>query len=610
MRILLVEDDELLREALSECLVKERYAVDAVADSKAAWEYISVFSYDLVVLDVLLPGQDGISFCQELRSRGYNLPVLMLSARDTSINKIKGLDVGADDFVAKPFDIDELAARIRALLRRERREPSPILRWGQLSFDPNQAEVTYGEQPLVLTPKEYALLELLLRNRQRLVSFDKILDGLWPAGEFPGIETVRSHIKELRHKLQAVGAPSDTIVTVRGQGYRLKLPAADESPPADAPAALKPQTVFQAEFLAAQAKVWEQYQIKFAERLDVLVEASGRLKENALDRELQQRAAREAHTLAGSLGTFGLAEGSRLALELEALLQRANSPDTPQATLFDALVTALRYEIEGQPFDRADWLKLGKTPVLLIAGCGAEMTQQLVQKAAAAGLRSEIVSTAAEVREAVEQETPSAAFFDLSLLRDVEAEESNSSIAALSRQTPPVPVIALGQNDRLCDRIEANRLGASTFLKSPVTPEQAFEVINQGLARSNAGVKVMVVDDDPQLLQGLTTLLEPWGFKLSLLDDPRQFWEVLEAVKPDLVVLDVAMPHVSGIELCQVLRSDPNWNRLPVLFLTARSEAEIRERVFAVGADDYVNKSVMAAELANRILNRLRRRKS
>ncbi|WP_017327728.1 response regulator [Synechococcus sp. PCC 7336] len=606
MRILLVEDDELLRKALSECLAGEHYAIDAVADAKTAWEYLSVFSYDLVVLDVLLPGQDGIRFCQELRSRGYSLPVLLLSARDTSINKIEGLDAGADDFVTKPFDIDELAARIRALLRRGRPESSPILQWGQLSLDPSQAVVTYGGQPITLTPKEYALLELFLRNRQRVLSFNKIMDSLWPAGEYPGKDTVRSHIKDLRQRLQAVGAPYDTIATVRGRGYRLKLPAPTVNPQADALGTPKPQTARKAEYLAARAEVWEQYQSRFAERLNVLSEACSRLKRHGLDREFQQRAAREAHTLAGTLGTFGLAEGSRLARELESILLGIDSPDTVQVTLLDALATALRYEIEVSPSERAAWLERGQSPLVLIAGCNAGMAQQLAEQAAAVGLRTAIASTSAEIRQAIAQEIPSAAFIDLSLLRDAEAEAADS-IAALAQQTPPVPVIAIGESDRLSDRIEATRLGASTFLKTPVTPEQAFEVLTQALSRSHAGAKVMVVDDDPQLLQRLTTLLEPWGFKLSLLDDPRQFWQVLEAVKPDLVVLDVAMPHVSGIELCQVLRGDPDWNRLPVLFLTARSDAEIRRKVFAVGADDHVNKPVVAAELANRILNRLSR---
>jgi DNA-binding response OmpR family regulator len=135
-----------------------------------------------------------------------------------------------------------------------------------------------------------------------------------------------------------------------------------------------------------------------------------------------------------------------------------------------------------------------------------------------------------------------------------------------------------------------------------------MEAIAQVLQQSGTPhANVLVVDDDLQLLDFLRTLLQPWGFNLTLLNDPQQFWKTLENSAPDLLILDVEMPHLSGIDLCQVVRNDPRWSELPILFLSARTDSETVHRVFSVGADDYVNKPVMGPELIARMLNRLER---
>ena len=174
------------------------------------------------MLDVTLPKLDGVSFCQRLRSRNSSLPVLMLTARDTIADKITGLDAGADDYVVKPFDLQELMARIRALLRRGGEAATLRLSWGSLRLNPSTYEVAYSEQPLHLTPKEYALLELLVSSGRRVLSRSGIIERIWSLEDPPTEETVKSHIKSLRMKLRAVGAPEDLIETVHGLGYRLK----------------------------------------------------------------------------------------------------------------------------------------------------------------------------------------------------------------------------------------------------------------------------------------------------------------------------------------------------------------------------------------------------
>ncbi|HEY9633223.1 MAG TPA: response regulator transcription factor [Coleofasciculaceae cyanobacterium] len=230
MRILVVEDDIQLAEVLTEALTRRQYVVDSAKDGEAAWNWVESMKYDLVVLDVTLPKLDGIRFCQRLRRsevtslahRNSTSPVLMLTARDTVADKITGLDAGADDYVAKPFDLEELMARIRALLRRGSSATTASLCWGSLRLNPSTHEATYENKPVFLTPKEYALLELLVSSGRRVLSRAGIIEQVWSLDSSPAEETVTSHIRGLRHKLKALGAPEDFIETVHGLGYRLK----------------------------------------------------------------------------------------------------------------------------------------------------------------------------------------------------------------------------------------------------------------------------------------------------------------------------------------------------------------------------------------------------
>ncbi|MFM7575275.1 MAG: response regulator transcription factor [Snowella sp.] len=221
MRILLVEDDLRLAETLAEALSDQLYTLDIAGDGILAWDYIKNLDYDLVLLDVMLPELDGITLCQQLRSQGHLMPILMMTARDTISDKITGLDAGADDYIIKPVDLGELFARIRALLRRGGVTSQPILEWGAIRLNPSTYEVSYNHQYLSLTRKEYNILELLLRNGRRVLSRSMIIDHIWKV-ESPLEEyTVKVHVRSLRQKLKAAGAPDDIIETLHGIGYRL-----------------------------------------------------------------------------------------------------------------------------------------------------------------------------------------------------------------------------------------------------------------------------------------------------------------------------------------------------------------------------------------------------
>ncbi len=221
MRILLVDDDEPLVTLLRAKLVGQQYVVDVACDGQAGWDLTEALNYDLIVLDVMLPKLDGISFCRRLRGKGSQSLVLMLTAKETLNDKIMGLDAGANDYLIKPMPMPELVARIKALLRRRMATVSSVLEWGALCLNVDNCKVTYGNQPLSLTAKEYALLELFLRHPQQIFSQGAIITQLWSfAVDPPGGETVRAHIKRLRQKLKTVGA-EDLVETVYGLGYRL-----------------------------------------------------------------------------------------------------------------------------------------------------------------------------------------------------------------------------------------------------------------------------------------------------------------------------------------------------------------------------------------------------
>lgn len=222
MKVLVVEDDLGVAQSLQHLLSHYHYAVDIATDAEAGLQMVEVFAYDLAILDIALPGMDGLDLCQQLREQGLQMPVLLLTGQDCKgPQKAAALNVGADDYVLKPFDAAELMARVQALLRRHGMNAQPILTWGALSVDPSSRRVTYGAQLLSLTPKEYAILELLLRNAQVTLSAAEIIDRVWDSADAPGEEVVRYHIKELRQKLKAVGAPKTFIQTVHGVGYRV-----------------------------------------------------------------------------------------------------------------------------------------------------------------------------------------------------------------------------------------------------------------------------------------------------------------------------------------------------------------------------------------------------
>jgi len=222
MRLLLVEDDAKLALAVSRGLRAEGYAVDVAEDGEEALRHAGVWDYDVIVLDVMLPGRDGFAVCRSLRSRGSWVPILMLTARGGVDDRIAGLDAGADDYLAKPFDFGELLARVRAMVRRRPSERPARLEAGDLIVDPATHTVQHGGATVELTSREFAVLEYLARRPGQVVSRTELLDHVWDQNYLGSTNIVDVYVGHLRRKLHPAAADGrDLIRTVRGVGFVL-----------------------------------------------------------------------------------------------------------------------------------------------------------------------------------------------------------------------------------------------------------------------------------------------------------------------------------------------------------------------------------------------------
>lgn len=216
MRILVVEDEHLIAQSLKKGLEQENYAVDLAYTGTDGYDLAASETYDAIILDLMLPGMDGVAVCQALRKDGVHTPVLMLTAKTQVPDRVQGLDAGADDYLSKPFAFEELLARLRALTRRPQETVGTVLTSGEISLDTTRFAVTYQGKPVELSSREFALLEYMLRHKGTILTKDQIIEHVWnyEADILPN--TVEVYIRKLRTKLG-----TETIQTARGFGYKI-----------------------------------------------------------------------------------------------------------------------------------------------------------------------------------------------------------------------------------------------------------------------------------------------------------------------------------------------------------------------------------------------------
>jgi DNA-binding response OmpR family regulator len=280
-----------------------------------------------------------------------------------------------------------------------------------------------------------------------------------------------------------------------------------------------------------------------------------------------------------------------------------------EITRFSDLVTGLQQELAKTPI-RSRAAPVSTISIfnyrLLVVDDDAALTEQLKVESEAWGFRMKIAPNITAARSRLALSMPDVMLLDLSF---AETEEDGLTLLReLTERSPTLPIIVFTGRDSLADRLAVSRLGAKQFLHKPATTEQIFRAIARFLpSPKTSEAKVLIVDDDPVMLVKLSALLTPWGLEVTNLKEPQQFWEVLISTEPDLVVLDLEMPIVSGLELCQVVRQDIQWENLPILVVTAHTDPESLQQAFAAGADDFITKPVLGPELVTRVLSRIKR---
>ncbi|MEZ2277872.1 MAG: response regulator [Microcoleus sp.] len=450
MKFLLVEDDRLLSATLAKVLEANHYGIDRAFDGEAALELATAVEYDLILLDVQIPKLDGISLCRKLRSQGYRKPILLLTGNDSDADVVAGFDAGADDYISKPYVTDVLLARIRTLLRRSQalspenstNNPSAnILTWGNLCLDLDSGRVTFGEQVISLTAKEYNLLELFLRNPDRIFSRSAILDRLWGFDDAPTDRAINTHIKDIRKKLKAGGLTAEIFDTVYGMGYRLKprpQSAPSDSNNSDTDSTAKHQSPVADK--SALDKLLKRFRGTFNQQVAVLEQAKTALLAGNLETELQEAAKNEAHKLAGSLASFGYPEGSKLGRSAEHLLMKDRPFTAQEIARFSEVVTALQQELVKPPVtSTAASLPTMLSHRLLVVDDDAALTERLKIESEAWGLRIKIAPNLAAARSRLALSMPDVILLDLSF---PETEEDGLTLLReLTERSPNLPII-------------------------------------------------------------------------------------------------------------------------------------------------------------------------
>ncbi len=629
MKLLIIENDQQLAEILKNNL-KNRYVIDVANDQPHGLQLLTDNTYDLILLDSGAGAIDGLTFCQDLRRSGNQVLILLMSSQNTTMDRIMGLDAGADDYVAKPVAFGELEARIRALLRRRTVSELPILTWGKLRIEISSCNVFYDGMPLGLTTKEYGILELLLRQKERIFSQRALLDALWPSDNNPrGEETVRTHMKRLRQKLRPVGA-ANLIETVYGLGYRLNpaLKLATEvatevrsySTP-DSIAVAGKQDRSQDSTITQESTItqfWEKQSGRFLQRIAALDHLSQALQRNLSDQELRSQVQRDCIQLVAAIGGICFPEALPKVRAFGEWLQTSSlttAIDIQNLRKQIALLGQLLEEIRQGGDDRSSRLQSRPGAILdnnpeqriLMVDPDREYVTELMAAGHRWGFQIVRTTNVLAARESIARVCPDILLMDCSsgTLDDI------SLLQMLRERCPYVPICILADGDAV-DRVAIEKLGGHGFYRKSIPKNVLLQRIQESLPTRQSqnfiiGGKVLVVDDDRVILAFLKGILEPWGFQVTLCNDPRECLSLIERDPPDLLILDLEMPQVHGLVLCEQLRSKPETALLPILVLTAHQNLENIQKVYSAGADDFVSKPVITPELMTRIFNRLER---
>ena len=359
---------------------------------------------------------------------------------------------------------------------------------------------------------------------------------------------------------------------------------------------------------AMLAGVWTRNRDLLLHRLDTIDALCRQLPGSASDQEVRRQASGDAHKLAGSLGMFGLSAGTAVARDIEHRLNDS-TPEELLAADMPKLADNLRALIEAFQVHVDEPVKERRRRLLIVESV-PHIAQGIFTAAEKRGIEPRIAADLSAARNALQAEAFDVLVLDLATatlnLKSM-GEDPADQIRDLVLSRAPMQVLALTSVDTFEDRVIAAQVGAHGFLPRTVPCTEIVDTCEHLLDLQAAQFKVLTLDDDPTVLGAIKVILEQHAIRVTSLSDPRMFWNALEETTPDLVILDLEMPNFSGLELCRAIRSDPQWNRMPVLFLSVNSDAQTVTSIFSAGADDFVPKPIIDIELSTRVRNRLDR---
>ena len=625
MKILLVEDDQRLGKLIKDYLMPESEQIDLISNGAEIRDQLAVNDYDILILDVMLPKKNGIDICRELRAENIDIAILFITALNTQNDKIRAFESGADDYLTKPFDFQELLLRVKALLRRDKKEEINSLKWGDLVMIPIEKKVYFLEQELTLTPTEFKILQIFLQNPQQVFQTDNIIDQLWDLDKIPTNNTLRSHIKSLRRKFEQVGLGKDFIETVYGMGYKLKEPKKELSSSSSISQQNASVDVNQKnseqepELKTLIDEIWQEHRGSIYRDCQKLM---AYVQKKYIPVKTDE-AIRIAHNLAGFLGTVGFEECSKIAKQIEIIIKE-NTYQLTYEKLTDQkivdqihqLINSLQRNLfpEGKPIveENKSHLEIDlkeKVNLLVI-----DEDQSLANKLILFIDHPQIfLHFAHSIDSAInyldEQE------FNIIIVETSWQDQSfqeNKILELLMEKKGNSQVIVYTNDDSLKNRLYCTDYPIFAFLVKNNSLEFLWDIINNALLQ-NPSIddlyNVVLIDDDERFIKVFSQKLDvqKLPIKLMSISDSETFLVRIKNIKPDLIILDLQMPKLNGLDICKIIKTDHVLHNIPVIFLTGNLSSEAINQFVEVGADDFISKSKIDLELYPRIMTHLKR---
>jgi DNA-binding response OmpR family regulator len=615
MKILLVEDDQRLGKLIKEYLMPESELIDVINNGAEIRDMLVINDYDILILDVMLPSKNGIDICRELRAENVNIAILFITALNKQTDKIKAFESGADDYLIKPFDFQELLLRVKALTRREKKARINSLKWGDLVMIPLEKKVYFLNEELILTPKEFKILQIFLQYPQQVFTTDNIINKLWDdIDNIPTNNTLRSHIKSLRRKFEQVGLGKDFIETVYGMGYKLREFKSSSEQEKNAKNRIDNPEKQKLEELIEE--IWEENRSNIyqdCQKLRYYIKPPNQV----LDKN---EAIRIAHNLAGFLGSVGFEKASEIAKQIEIFIQN-NEDHLTNENIVNQVIKLInnleKYLFpDGTPVvSENDNINLDfpEKIDLLVIDEDQNLANQFILFIEHPQIILHFAHTIESAIKYLEEQK-----FNLIIIETCwqnKPIEETKILELVIANKDEAQIIVYTKNETLANRLYCADYPIFAFLSKANSLEVLWENIKNALLQThkkssfNKIYDLVIIDDDKRFIQVLEKklALQKLPIQLHTVSDSETFLTRIKTIKPNLIILDLKMPKLNGLDICKIIKTDPFLQNIPVIFLTGYLTLEVINQFVEVGADDFISKSKIDLELQPRIMTHLKK---